>query len=607
VHNFLALETSHMNIEQEIASDIKKGFNELFGHDLKIEDINLQPTRKEFEGTHTFVTFPYAKMSQKNPEETAKALGEYLINNSDIVEKYNVVKGFLNLVVSQKAWIKEFTKIYNAPDFGFQPANGKKVVVEYSSPNTNKPLHLGHLRNNFLGYSIAGILKAAGYEVSKLNLVNDRGIHICKSMLAYKKFGNNETPESAGIKGDHLIGKYYVKFDQEYKKQTEELVEQGRDKEEAKKEAPMMNEAQDMLVKWEQGDEEVVGLWKKMNSWVYQGFEQTYKRMGVDFDKFYYESDTYLLGKDIVDEGLEKKVFFKKDNGSVWVDLADEGLDEKLVLRADGTSVYITQDLGTADLKFKDFGADNSIYVVGNEQDYHFEVLFKILKKLGRPYSEGMYHLSYGMVDLPSGKMKSREGTVVDADELMQEMVDTAAQHTKELGKIEGFTEEQAKELYEMLGLGAVKYFLLRVDPKKRMLFNPEESIDFQGNTGPFIQYTHARITAILRKAGQLGIKPNMEALDNLKGLEQAEINVIYLLKEFPAKILLAANDYSPSVIAQYAYDLAKEYNRFYADVSIFNADDQDALQFRIAFSAKVAEVIRKAMSLLGINVPERM
>jgi arginyl-tRNA synthetase len=596
-----------MNIEKALAHDIKKGFEELFNHSLSTEEISLQPTRKEFEGSHTFLTFPYTKVTKKNPEETANSLGEYLLTHSEIVDNYNVVKGFLNLIISQKAWIDTFSGIYTTDAFGMHPDNGKKVVVEYSSPNTNKPLHLGHLRNNFLGYSVAEILKAAGYNVSKLNLVNDRGIHICKSMLAYKMFGNNETPESSGIKGDHLIGKYYVKFDQEYKKEIDTLEDQGVDKENAKKEAPLIIEAQKMLLQWENGDQEVVDLWKKMNGWVYQGFDQTYKRMGVNFDKFYYESDTYLLGKDIVDEGLDKGIFFKKENGSVWVDLTDEGLDEKLVLRADGTSVYITQDLGTADLKFKDFGAEKSIYVVGNEQDYHFEVLFKTLKKLGRPYSGGMYHLSYGMVDLPSGKMKSREGTVVDADELIQDMVDTAENQTKELGKIDGFSEEQAKELYETLALGALKYFLLKVDPKKRMLFNPEESIDFQGNTGPFIQYTYARIAAILRKAKQLEIEPSVEAINNLNFLEQAEINVISLLKEFPNKVKTAANEYAPSIIAQYIYDLAKEYNRFYAEISIFNADDQDALKFRIAFSALVASVIKKAMGLLGINVPERM
>jgi arginyl-tRNA synthetase len=480
-------------------------------------------------------------------------------------------------------------------------------MVEYSSPNTNKPLHLGHLRNNFLGYSVAEILKANGYNVTKANLVNDRGIHICKSMVAYQHFGNGETPESSGLKGDHLAGKYYVIFDKEYKKQIEALKAEGKSEEEAKKNAPLLLEAQEMLRKWEANDEEVVTLWKQMNTWVYAGFAKTYEKMGVNFDKFYYESDTYLLGKDIVEEGLKKEVFFKKDNGSVWVDLTDEGLDEKLVLRGDGTSVYITQDMGTADLKYNDFKLDKSVYVVGNEQDYHFDVLFKIMRKLGRPYGDGLFHLSYGMVDLPSGKMKSREGTVVDADDLMREMVDTAAHHTKELGKIDGFNEDQAAELYETLGMGALKYFLLKVDPKKRMLFNPQESIEFQGNTGPFIQYSHARIKSILRKADQIGVDYQNPDFSNISKIEESESSLIFMLGDFEKKIKIAGEEYSPSVIAQYLFDLAKEYNRFYADLPIFNENNASILAFRVALSSLTSATIKRGMSLLGIQVPERM
>lgn len=596
-----------MNIEQQIISSIKKAFQELFGHELSLEEIGLQPTRKEFEGTYTFVVFPYLKVTKLNPEASGSKIGEYLVANSGVVTGFNVVKGFLNLSVSENSWLSVFREIYTNPAFGQQPSNGKRVMVEYSSPNTNKPLHLGHLRNNFLGFSVAEILKANGYEVIKANLVNDRGIHICKSMVAYKHFGNGETPETNGLKGDHLAGKYYVIFDKEYKKQIQELQSQGQSEDDAKKNAPLMMEAQEMLRLWEAGDAEVVGLWKTMNSWVYDGFDATYKKMGVDFDKFYYESDTYLLGKNIVEEGLEKGVFFKKDNGSVWVDLTAEGLDEKLVLRGDGTSVYITQDMGTCDLKYNDFQIDKSVYVVGNEQDYHFDVLFKIMRKLGRPYGEGLYHLSYGMVDLPTGKMKSREGTVVDADDLIQEMIETAESHTKELGKIDGFTAEQAAELYEILGLGALKYFLLKVDPKKRMLFNPQESIEFQGNTGPFIQYSHARIASILRKAEQIGVDYSPAGFEGLEKLEDAERDLIVVLYEFDKKIKQAGEEYSPSIIAQYLFDLAKEYNRFYAELPIFNESDPKIQSFRISLSAATAKTIRKGMSLLGIKVPDRM
>lgn len=596
-----------MNIQESIISGIQLAFQNIYNHEVPLANLSLAPTRKEFEGTYTFVVFPYLKVTQSNPENTANQIGEYLKANVTEVAGFNVVKGFLNLELNELIWLDVFQGLYADESLGQLPSNGQKVMVEYSSPNTNKPLHLGHLRNNFLGYSVAEILKANGYEVIKANLVNDRGIHICKSMVAYQKFGNEETPESSGLKGDHLAGKYYVIFDKEYKKEIVALKEKGYSEEEAKKNAPLLLEAQEMLRKWEAKDEEVIGLWKQMNAWVYAGFDKTYQTMGVDFDKYYYESDTYLLGKDIVEEGLKNEVFFKKENGSVWVDLSGEGLDEKLVLRSDGTSVYITQDMGTADLKYDDFKIDKSVYVVGNEQDYHFDVLFKIMQKLGRPYGNGLYHLSYGMVDLPSGKMKSREGTVVDADDLMQEMVDTAAKHTEELGKIDGFNAEQAAELYETLGLGALKYFLLKVDPKKRMLFNPQESIEFQGNTGPFIQYSHARIKSILRKADQIGVEYQNPDLSGITKLEESESSLIFMLGDFEKKIKLAGDDLAPSIIAQYLFDLAKEYNRFYADLPIFHESDNEIQALRVALSALTAKTINKGMSLLGIQVPERM
>lgn len=596
-----------MTIQETISAGIQNAFKACFSHDLPLEEISLAPTRKEFAGTYTFVFFSYLKISKLSPEATGNTIGFYLKENFKEIADFNVVKGFLNLVLHQSVWIDIFQDLLAQPKIGQLPTNGKKVMVEYSSPNTNKPLHLGHLRNNFLGYSVAEILSANGYEVIKSNLVNDRGIHICKSMVAYQHLGHDETPASSGLKGDHLAGKYYVLFDQQYKQQIELLKAEGMSEEDAKKNAPFILEAQDMLRKWEANDEVVVSLWKKMNTWVYAGFGQTYNRMGVDFDKFYYESDTYLLGKDIVEEGLAKQVFFKKEDGSVWVDLTDEGLDQKLVQRGDGTAVYITQDLGTADLKYHDFEIDKSVYVVGNEQDYHFEVLFKIMRKLGRSYGDGLYHLSYGMVDLPSGKMKSREGTVVDADDLMQEMIDTAALHTKELGKIDGFSQEQATSLYEMLGMGALKYFLLKVDPKKRMLFNPQESIEFQGNTGPFIQYSHARIASILRKADQLDIPYRSNDYSSITHLEDSEADLIYLLNEFERKIEVAGSEYSPSVLAQYLFDLAKEYNRFYADLPIFLEDKPAVVSLRIAISMQTAKTIKRGMSLLGITVPDRM
>ncbi|MFC4874243.1 arginine--tRNA ligase [Negadavirga shengliensis] len=596
-----------MDIQEEILKHIAGAFETLYQHKVEPDKLSLQPTRKEFEGTYTFVLFPFLKVTRSSPEEAGKNIGGYLQKNLPIISGYNIIKGFLNLSLNQNYWLDIYKSIATEENPGRFPSNGQKVMVEYSSPNTNKPLHLGHLRNNFLGYAVSEILKANGFEVIKANLVNDRGIHICKSMVAYGHFGNNETPETSGIKGDHLVGKYYVVFDQEYKKQVKELVEQGHTEEEAKKNAPLMLAAQEMLIQWESGNEDVVSLWKTMNGWVYKGFEETYHKMGVDFDQYYYESDTYLLGKDIVEEGLKKGVFFKKDNGSVWADLSDEGLDEKLVLRADGTSVYITQDMGTADLKYRDFGIDKSVYVVGNEQDYHFDVLFKIMKKLDRPYGDGLYHLSYGMVDLPSGKMKSREGTVVDADDLMQEMIDTARVHTQELGKIEGFSQEEAEALYETLGMGALKYFLLKVDPKKRMLFNPQESIEFQGNTGPFIQYTHARISAIIRKAKQIELDFSPSAFTHLDGLQEIEQSLVFLLSAFPKKVRLAGEEFSPSVIAQYLFDLAKEYNRFYAELPIFSEAKNEVQAFRVSLSYQVAKTIKSGMKLLGINVPEKM
>ncbi len=592
-------------IEKELKEGISAAFKVVFEHDLDVESFSLQPTRKDFEGSHTFVMFPYLRVTRKSPEESGKAIGEYLQANTQLVSGYNVVKGFLNLTIADAAWLNALQQISSNDTYGDLPSNGQKVMVEFSSPNTNKPLHLGHLRNNFLGDSVSKILKAAGNDVMKVNLVNDRGIHICKSMLAYQKFGEGETPDSSGMKGDHLIGKYYVKFDQEYKKEIEGLIHQGTDAEEAKKKAPSMLEAQQMLRKWEEGDEETVALWKLMNGWVFDGFDVSYKTMGIEFDKIYHESDTYLLGKDIIEEGLDKQVFYKKDDNSVWADLTSEKMDEKLVLRGDGTSVYITQDIGTCELKHSDFPFDKSVYVVGNEQDYHFKVLFSIMNKLGREYADGLYHLSYGMVDLPSGKMKSREGTVVDADDLMQEMFDTAEKQTRELGKIEGLSEEEANKLYRTLGLGALKYFLLKVDPKKRMLFNPQESIEFQGNTGPFIQYTHARISAIMRRAESLEIQSGFEPVGI--ELKERELELIHKLTEYPKTVALAAEDYSPALVAQAVYDLAKSYNGFYQDVPIFNEDDKNLVRFRINISQAVAKVIRHGMGLLGIDVPERM
>jgi len=575
----------------------------LFATDISSESLGLQQTRKDFEGDVTIVVFPLTKFSKKSPEQTGTAIGEFLVNEVEEIASFNVIKGFLNLSLKNSYWLDVFYQTINQPDFGSFPANGKKVMVEYSSPNTNKPLHLGHVRNNLLGYSVAEILKANGYEVIKANLVNDRGIHICKSMMAWEKFGNGETPESSGLKGDHLVGKYYVLFDQEYKKQVEALKNQGETEEQAKKYAPLILEAQEMLQKWEQGDPAVISLWMDMNAWVYAGFEETYKKLGVDFDQYYYESNTYLLGKSLIDEGLEKGVFFKKDDGSVWIDLSADGLDEKLVLRADGTSVYMTQDLGTAQLKYDEYHADKALNVVGNEQDYHFKVLYLILKKLGRSWAEGLYHLSYGMVDLPSGKMKSREGTVVDADDLIAEMEATAKEQTDILGKAVDFPEEEKQNLYYIIGMGALKYFLLKVEPKKRLLFDPKESVDFQGHTGPFIQYTYARINSVLKKG-------NFNAdtvFTPIKTVSPVEKDLIIQLEQYPAVLTEAANDYSPAVIANYVYELAKLYNRFYHEETILKAEEEEVKQFRLQLSAATADKISKSMNLLGIEVPERM
>ncbi|NIJ53258.1 arginine--tRNA ligase [Dyadobacter arcticus] len=592
-----------MTIEDILREDIRKAISTHF--DIIADDILLQPTKKEFEGFYTFVTFPLTKTTRKAPAEIGQIIGEHLVENASIVAGFNVVQGFLNISLKDSTWLNLFTDISADEAFGTFPSNSLSVMIEFSSPNTNKPLHLGHLRNNFLGDSLSRILKASGYDVVKTCLVNDRGIHICKSMLAYKKFGHGETPETSGLKGDHLAGKYYVKFDIEYKKQIAELVAQGIPEEEAAKKAPWILEAQKLLLLWEQGDAETVALWRTMNNWVYAGFAQTYNKIGVSFDKTYYESDTYLLGKDIIEEAIKTGVFYKKPDNSVWIDLSSEGLDEKLVLRGDGTSVYITQDLGTTELKNSDFHNNRYLWVVGNEQDYHFKVLFAILKRLGQTYSEGCYHISYGMVDLPSGKMKSREGTVVDADDLVSQMIQTAADRTQELGKIDDFDGEEAKLLYNQLAMGALKYYLLKVDPKKRMLFNPEESIDFQGHTGPFIQYTYARIRSIIRKAEQAGIQPTIPG--DSYHLHQAERELIFVLSQYPVKVAASANEFAPSLISQYVFELAKVYNQFYAEVSIFSDPDPEAVRLRVGLSAAVSETIRKALGLMGIGVPERM
>ena len=591
-----------MNLQQEIINATIEAVKAVFGEVITIEQISLQETRKEFEGEVTIVVFPFTKFSKKSPEETGRLVGEYLQNNLDIVTAFNTVKGFLNLSIAQSYYIKSLRTISSDDAFLQLPSKNEKVMVEYSSPNTNKPLHLGHIRNNLLGYSIAQIMKAAGHEVIMTNLINDRGIHICKSMLAWEKFGKGETPESTGMKGDHLVGKYYVEFDKAYKTEVANLMSTGLSEEEAKKASPLMKEAQEMLLKWEQNDEHVQNLWKMMNSWVYAGFEVTYKNLGVTFDKYYYESNTYNLGKDLIDQGLLKGVFFKKEDGSVWIDLTEDGLDQKLVLRGDGTSVYITQDLGTAQMKYEDYQMQRSIYVVGNEQEYHFKVLFLILDKLGKSWAKGLYHLSYGMVDLPSGKMKSREGTVVDADDLMAEMVADAREQSEELGKVADFTEEEKDQLFKTIGMGALKYYLLKVDPRKRLLFNPKESIDLQGHTGPFIQYSYARIKSIFRKADvQLSDDYTIDSINEI------EKECIVSLLKYPQIIEEAAREYSPATIANYLYELAKTFNKFYHDHPILKLDDKQLQLFRLALAHQIAVVLKHGMSLLGIDVPERM
>ncbi|WP_159948291.1 arginine--tRNA ligase [Polaribacter septentrionalilitoris] len=591
-----------MSIQNSIETKVKEAFLALY--EVEIPSVEFQATRKEFEGDITVVVFPMLRYKKGNPAQIGEELGKYVVENLEEITNYNVVKGFLNLVIDDAFYSNFFNSIYKDVNYGFVSPNAdeKAVMVEYSSPNTNKPLHLGHVRNNLLGYSVAEISKAAGKKVYKTQIINDRGIHICKSMLAWEKFGNGETPESTGLKGDKLVGNYYVKFDQEYKKQIAQLISQGKTEEEAKKEAPLFVEAQQMLRDWENGLPQVVDLWKKMNQWVYDGFDITYKTMGVDFDTLYYESDTYLLGKDVVAQGLEKGVFYRKEDGSVWCDLTDEGLDEKIVLRSDGTAVYMTQDIGTAIQRVKDYAdVGGMVYTVGNEQDYHFQVLFLILKKLGFDWAKNLYHLSYGMVDLPSGKMKSREGTVVDADDLMVEMSDTAKTISEELGKLDGYSEEEKNKLYNTIGLGALKYFILKVDPKKRILFDPKSSVDFQGNTGPFIQYTYARIQSIIRKADFDYTKP--VTID----LHEKEKELIKQLELFPETVQQAAANYSPAIIANYTYDLVKEFNSFYQNVSILGEENQNKKIFRVQISKKVADTIKSAFSLLGIDVPERM
>lgn len=595
-----------MNPDQILRAEIQAAVTALFNQPA--DNLQLQPTNPEFEGSHTLVCFPLTRITRKGPEETARMVGEHLVQHSKVVSRYNVVKGFLNLVLSDAVWVEVLKAIYANPGYGQLAPNGQEIMIEYSSPNTNKPLHLGHLRNNFLGWSVSEIYKANGYNVHKVQIINDRGIHICKSMAAWKLFGNGETPQSSGMKGDHLVGKYYVAFDKAYKAQISELVAQGQSEEEAGKQAPIMQLASDMLRKWEQHDAEIVALWKTMNGWVYAGFDATYKKMGVDFDKLYYESDTYLLGKDEVLKGVEKGVFFKKEDGSVWVDLSADGLDQKVLLRSDGTSVYMTQDIGTAILRFRDFPKiEGQVYTVGNEQEYHFKVLFLILGKLGYDWAKRCYHLSYGMVDLPTGKMKSREGTVVDADDLIDEMIAEARKQSLELGKLDEMEEGEAKKLFEMIGLGALKFFLLKVDPKKRMLFDPNESIQLQGFTGPFVQYTHARIKAILRKAGTLGIQVEQADLASVATLEPAELEILRVLSVFESKVREAAREYAPSIIANYVYELAKGYNQFYQSIPIFQETDAAKLRFRVALSAGVSTAIKNGMRMLGIEVPERM
>ena len=597
-----------MNIETKLAQSVAEAIKSLYGAEFSAEKIQIQKTRKEFDGDFTVVVFPFLALSKKRPEETAQEIGEFIKANQPVVEDFNVVKGFLNLAISTNYWIELLEKIDSTEKWGTVAATDASplVMVEYSSPNTNKPLHLGHIRNNLLGYALSNIIAACGNKVIKTNIVNDRGIHICKSMLAWQKWGEGCTPESCGKKGDHLIGDYYVAFDKHYKAELNELMEKGMSKEEAENASPLMAEAREMLVKWEAGDPEVRALWEKMNNWVYQGFDETYKRLGVDFDKIYYESETYLVGKETVLNGLKKGKFYRREDNSVWADLTKEGLDEKLLLRSDGTSVYMTQDIGTAQLRFRDYPIDKMVYVVGNEQNYHFQVLSLLLDRIGFSWGKGLVHFSYGMVELPEGKMKSREGTVVDADDLMDEMINTARETSEELGgKLNDLTAEEKAEINRIIGLGALKYFMLKVDARKNMLFNPKESIDFNGNTGPFIQYTYARTRSIERKATEAGIA--IENAAKPQSISEKECSIIKMMNEFPAVVRQAGTDYSPSGIANYAYELAKEYNQFYHDFSILREEDEAAKTFRVLLTRNVGKVIKTAMNLLGIEVPERM
>lgn len=595
-----------MTIEKMLTQQVLEAVKACYGVELTEKDVQLQETRKEFAGDLTVVVFPFTRYSRKSPEETAKELGEYLKQNIEEVETYNVIKGFLNVVISSAYWIEVLNDVAKEEKYGYAKVpSGKTYMIEYSSPNTNKPLHLGHIRNNFLGWSVSEIQKANGHKVIMVNLVNDRGIHICKSMIAWEKFANGATPESTGTKGDHFVGDYYVRFDKEYKAQIKELMEQGKTEEEAKKEAPILLEAQEMLRKWEAGDEKVVSLWRTMNNWVLKGFDETYKMMGISFDKVYFESQTYKKGRDLVLKGLADGVLYRKDTGSVWADLTGDGLDHKLLLRDDGTSVYMTQDIGTAYDRFNEFNMDQEIYVVGNEQNYHFQVLSLVCKKLGFDWADKIKHLSYGMVELPEGKMKSREGTVVDADDLIDEMIHTARTTSEELGKLDGYTKEEAEDVYRKVALGALKYFILKVDPKKTMMFNPKESIDFNGNTGPFIQYTYTRIKSVLRKAEEAGVK--IVPGDIHTALTEKEQNLVKLIAKLPAVVKEAGDNYSPALIGNYAYELAKEFNQFYHDYSILKEENEQVRNLRLLLAQQCSVAIENAMGMLGIEMPERM
>ena len=597
-----------MKLEIQLQNAIIKAIEVLYGQAVTGEQLSLQKTKKEFEGHYTLVVFPFLKMSKKNPEQTAQEIGEWLINNTSEIEHFNVIKGFLNLSVSSVCWLELLNEVHATDNYGIKDVddNSPLVMVEYSSPNTNKPLHLGHIRNNLLGFALSEVLKANGNKVVKTNIVNDRGIHICKSMLAWQKWGNGETPESSKKKGDHLVGDYYVLFDKHYKAELAELQAKGFSKEESEAKSTLMEESRNMLRLWESGDMEVVSMWEMMNSWVYAGFDETYKRLGVDFDKIYYESQTYLNGKETVLDGLQKNIFYQKEDGSVWADLTNDGLDHKLLLRSDGTSVYMTQDIGTAKLRFDDYPINTMVYVVGNEQNYHFQVLSILLDKLGFEFGKGLVHFSYGMVELPEGKMKSREGTVVDADDMIDEMVATAKETSEELGKLDGVSEEEANNIARIVGMGALKYFILKVDPKKNMTFNPKESIDFNGNTGPFIQYTHARIQSVLRKAVEQGIEVPRILQTNIS-LSVKEENLVQMLADYATIVKQAGDEYNPALIANYVYDLTKEYNQFYHDYTILKEENTDLRNFRLVLSEDVARVVKSGMALLGIEVPDRM